>query len=191
MANNMDTTLTIAKLDEQSFNKLKEIFNDGTNEYYTDIKNAITQMYGDVDTNSLEWWYEHIGSKWLTIESSIDGEFEESVQLYLTSAWDVPTPFLEKLRDILVEINKDVVLYGTYQDESLDPQGAFVFGYEYDDMEDLDIEIDWDKYWGDDNADDEGEYREWVYQQVLDHSDSLYESYLQVVKERKEDEESE
>jgi hypothetical protein len=188
MANNMDTTLTIAKLDEQSFNKLKEIFNDGTNEYYTDTKHAIKQMYGDVDTNSLDWWYEHIGSKWLTIEASVDDKFEESVQLYLTSAWDVPTPFLEKLRDILVEINKDVVLYGTYQDESLDPQGAFVFGYGYDDMEDLDIEIDWDKYWSDDNADDDGEYREWVYQQVLDHCDSLYESYLEVLEDRKQEE---
>ena len=186
MANHMDTTLTITNLDEQSFDKLKEIFNDGTNEYYCNIEHVIKQMYGDADISGIQWWYDNIGSKWLEIETSVDGEFENSVQLYMTSAWSIPTAFLEKLRDILVEINKDVALYGTYQDESLDPIGAFVFGYEYDDVEDLDIEIDFDKYWGDSDLEAE-DYREGIYKELLDHSDSMYESYLQIVKERKEE----
>ena len=187
MANHMDTTLTIANLDQQSFDKLKEIFDDGSNKYYCNVEHAIKKMYGDIqlDGIGLTWWYDNIGTKWLEIESSVDSYFESSVQLYMTSAWSVPTAFLEKLRDILVEINKDVVLYGTYQDEGLDPIGAFVFGDEYDDMEDLDIEIDWDRYWEGDNAD---EYREEIYKELYEHSDAMYESYLEIVKERKEEE---
>lgn len=187
MANHMDTTLTIDNLDEQSYNRLKEIFNDGTNQYYTDVTHIIKQVYGDTETNSLDWWYDNIGAKWLEVESLVDGEFETNVQLCMTSAWNVPTAFLEKLRDILVEINKDVVLYGTYQDESLDPIGAFVFGYDYDDMEDLDIEIDFEKYWGDDDLEAE-QYRERIYNELLEHGDSMFESYLQIVEERKEEE---
>ena len=178
----MDTTLTIDKLDIQSFDKLKEIFNDGTNEYYCNVEHIIKQTYGEVDYSSLDWWYSNIGSKWMEIETSITGDFEESIELYITSAWNVPTIFLEKLCEILTKINKDVVLYGTYQDESLDPIGAFVYALDYDDIEDLDIEIDLDKYW---DNDDDGEYREEIYDELLNHKDSLYQSYLEVLEERK------
>ncbi len=178
----MDTTLTIENLDNQSFDKLKEIFNDGTNKYYCNIEHVIKQMYGEVDYTSLDWWYSNIGSKWVEIESSIDDNFEESVELYITSAWNVPIIFLEKLRDILIDINKDVILYGTYQDESLDPIGAFVYGLDYDDIEDLDIEVDADKYWSGENDD---EYRYEIHDELLKHKDSLYQSYLEVLEERK------
>lgn len=185
MANHMSTTLTITNLDKQSFEKLKEIFNDGTNEYYTDMNHIIKQMYGEVDSNSLDWWSDNIGAKWLEIESAVDGEFEETIQLYMTSAWYVPTEFLEKLRDILIDVSTNVVLYGTYEDESLDPMGAFVYGYDYDDMEDLDIQVDFDKYW---DEEDGGEYKESIYGEVLEHSESLYQAYLGIVKQRKEEE---
>ncbi len=178
----MDTTLTIDKLDIQSFDKLKEIFNDGTNEYYCNVEHVIKQMYGEVDYSSLDWWYSNIGSKWMEIETSITGEFEESIELYITSAWNVPTIFLEKLCEILTKINKDVVLYGTYQDESLDPIGAFVYALDYDDIDDLDIEVDSDKYWSGENDD---EYRYEIYDELTKHKDSLYQSYLEVLEERK------
>jgi hypothetical protein len=181
MANHMDTTLTIVNLDKQSFDKLKEIFNDGINEYYCNVEHVIKQMYGEVDYTSLDWWYSNIGSKWVEIETSITGDFEESIEIYMTSAWNVPTIFLEKLRDILVYINKDVILYGTYQDESLDPIGAFVYALDYDDIEDLDIEVDSDKYWSGENDD---EYRYEIYDEMKSFSDYLLGSYNEVKAER-------
>ena len=95
-----------------------------------------------MDFSKLDWWYDNVGSKWLEVESAVTEDFESEVQLYMTSAWSVPTQFLEKLSKILTEINKEVVIYGTYEDESLEPMGAFVYGDDYDDIEDLDIEID-------------------------------------------------
>lgn len=186
MANHMSTTLTIENLDQQSYDKLKEIFNDGTNQYYTDVKHVISKMYNGIDIEQLDdhysWWIANIGSKWLEIESAVTDEFESQAQLYLTSAWDVPIPFLEKLRDILVEINDEVVLSGTYEDESLEPMGAFVYAAEYDDIEDLDIEVDWDKYW---DEDDDGEYREGIYNELFSHKDDLYRAYLETIEDRK------
>ena len=185
MANHMSTSLTIGNLDKPSYDKLKQIFNDGTNEYYTNVEHIIKQIYGDVDFSKLDWWYDNIGSKWLEVESAVTEDFESEVQLYMTSAWSVPTQFLEKLSKILTEINKEVVIYGTYEDESLEPMGAFVYGDDYDDIEDLDIEIDFDKYWGDDDLEAE-EYRESVIDALMEHKESMYQSYLEVVEERKE-----
>ena len=185
MANHMSTSLTIGNLDKPSYDKLKQIFNDGTNEYYTNVEHIIKQMYGDVDFSKLDWWYDNVGSKWLEVESAVTEDFESEVQLYMTSAWNVPVEFLEKLRDILTDINKDVVLYGTYEDESLEPIGAFVYGYGYDDIEDLDIEIDFDKYWGEYDEEAE-EYRDSVFDELFQHKDNMYQAYLDTIEEEKE-----
>jgi len=184
MANHMSTSLTIGNLDQPSYDKLKQIFNDGTNEYYTNVEHIIKQMYGDVDFSKLDWWYDNIGAKWLEVESAVTEDFESEVQLYMTSAWCVPTQFLEKLTYILCGINKDVVLYGTYEDECLDPMGAFVFGFGYEDVEDLDIDLNLDKYWSED-TDEAEDYRQGVIDELMEHKDSLYQAYLEVVEERK------
>jgi hypothetical protein len=144
-------------------------------------------MYGDVDFSKLDWWYDNVGSKWLEVESAVTEDFESEVQLYMTSAWNVPYQFLEKLSQILTEINKEVVIYGIYEDESLDPIGAFVYGDDYDDMEDLDIEIDFDKYWGDDDSEAE-EYRYGIQDALIEHKEAIYQAYLDVLEERKKEE---
>lgn len=186
MANHVSTTLTIENLDQQSYDKLKEIFNDGTNEYYTDVKHIINKMYDGTDIEQIDdqynWWVSNIGSKWLEVESSVSEGFETEVQLYLTSAWNVPDEFIQKLRDILVQINNEVVLSGTYEDESLDPIGAFIYAKDYDDIEDFDIEVDFDKYWDDD------EYKESIYDELLEHKNGLYQVYLETIEDRKNEE---
>jgi hypothetical protein len=62
--------------------------------------------------------------------------------------------------------------------------GAFVFGFGYDDMEDLDIKLDLDKYWSEDDEEAE-DYRQGVIDELMEHKDSLYQAYLEVVEERK------
>jgi hypothetical protein len=72
------------------------------------------------------------------------------------------------------------VAYGTYEDEGYSPVGAFVYGYDYDDIEDYD-EVDSERMWEDDD------YNEEIYSELYSLRDGLYESYLEVKKEREED----
>ena len=78
------------------------------------------------------------------------------------------------------EFDKDIVAYGTYEDESYSPIGAFVYGFDYDDIEDYD-EVDGQRMWDDDD------YKDDIMDKLHDHRDSLYEGYLEVKKEREED----
>ena len=130
---------------------------------------------------------DNVGSKWLRIEFGVWStkkfvEETDEVDLILESAWNVPTNYLEQLTSVLTEINKDVIVYGTYEDESWEPIGAFVYAYDYDDIEDYDDEVDVD-----DMLNDE-EYRYQVMNDLYEHRDMLLEAYLQVKQEREEDE---
>jgi hypothetical protein len=57
-----------------------------------------------------------------------------------------------------------------------------VYGYDYDDIEDYD-EVDSERVWEDDD------YMEEMYDGLYELRDSLYESYLEVIEERKLEEE--
>jgi hypothetical protein len=82
----------------------------------------------------------------------------------------------------LVDIKSDVVLYGTYEDESYDPIGAFVYADDYDDAEDLDIEIDFDQMWEDDD------YRISIVDELHLLKENLYDSYLEYIADKLNDE---
>jgi hypothetical protein len=130
---------------------------------------------------------DNVGSKWLTIEFGC-WTFEEfkqysnTVDLILETAWNVPTTYLEYLTSALTEINKDVIVCGTYEDESYEPIGAFVYGDDYDDIEDYDDEVDVDSMLNDE------EYRCEIMKNLYEHRDMLVEAYLQVKQEREDDE---
>jgi hypothetical protein len=66
--------------------------------------------------------------------------------------------------------------------------GAFVFGFGYEDVEDLDIDLNLDKYWSED-TDEAEDYRQGVIDELMEHKDSLYQAYLEVVEERKAEKE--
>jgi hypothetical protein len=83
--------------------------------------------------------------------------------------------------EVLNRMDKDIVAYGTYEDEGFSPIGAFVYGYDYDDIEDYDEEVDFDEMMNDD------EYHEKTYDELYSLRDSLYNSYLEAKKEREED----
>ena len=101
----------------------------------------------------------------------------------IESAWSVPQDLLKKLRDWLQKDNSKVVIRGTYEDESYNPTGAFIYAKDYDDIEDTDLDvesIDWDKMYEDD------EYRESLDQKRFDLADSLFKSYEEILKENKD-----
>jgi hypothetical protein len=123
----------------------------------------------------LEWMHENVGSKWIFVETfDID---DDTSTLSLSTAWSFPEPFVQKLTDILTQIKSDVYLSGLYEDEGLDPVGGFVFGHDYDDIEDFDHEYESDEVWEDDDV------REKFYDELNALRDELVESYLDFIED--------
>ena len=96
-----------------------------------------------------EWLGDNVGSKWIYSEYDHDDDTEYT-HLVITSPWAVPHGFLKKLSEVLIDIKEDCYILGTYEDESYDPMGAFLYAKDWEDIEDLDEEIDEDKIWEDD-----------------------------------------
>ena len=193
MANIMTTYVKIKNLDEESHKKLVELFQT-KGETFTDedLLPHFNKLY-DRNFNDTHNFYgisfmlDNVGSKWLTIEFGCWSfeefkQYSDTVDLILETAWNVPTKYLEQLTSVLTEINKDIIIYGTYEDESWEPMGAFVYADDYDDIEDYDEEVEID-----DMLNDE-EYRYEVMRDLYEHRDMLLEAYLEVKREREEDE---
>lgn len=194
MANVMTTYVKIKNLDEESHKKLVDLFQTKgeTFDERVDLIPHFNKLY-DRDFNDTDNFYgiafmnDNVGSKWLHIEfgdwtTENFANSTDEVDLILESAWNVPTLYLEKLTDVLTEINKDIIVYGTYEDESYEPIGAFVYAHDYDDIEDYDDEVSFE-----DMINDE-EYRYEIMNYLYEHRDMLLEAYLQVKQERLEDE---
>ncbi len=195
MANVMTTYVKIINLNEESHKKLIDLFQTkGETFEHEDLIPHFNKLY-DREFNDTDNFYgigfmnDNVGSKWLRIEF---GEWstenfvkeENEVDLILESAWNVPTKYLEQLAYVLTEINKDIIIYGTYEDESWEPMGAFVYAHDYDDIEDYDEEVEYE-----DMLNDE-EYRYEVMGDLYEHRDALLEAYLQVKQEREEENEN-
>ena len=151
----------------------------GTNYEYS---NETTNENWDreVDFPSNELWEELIGPKWMYVEYE-HSEKPGWCNIVLRSAWYVPTAFLETLRDELQKIDEDCYIRGTYEDESYDPCGAFIYGkFEYDDIEDIDEVFDWDEYEEDDF------YTEKWHDDLADLEQDLVNAYLEYLQDRKD-----
>lgn len=193
MANVMTTYVKIKNLDEETHKKLVDLYQTDSESFTDkDVLPHFNKLY-DREFNDTDNFYgiafmnDNVGSKWLNIEFGCWStkefkEYSDTVDLVLESAWNVPALYLEKLTEVLTEINKDVVVYGTYEDESWEPMGAFVYAYDYDDIEDYDEEVEFE-----DMLNDE-EYRYEVMNDLREHRDLMYEAYLEVKAEREEDE---
>ena len=189
----MTTYVKIKNLDEESHKKLVDLFQT-KGETFTDedLLPHFNKLY-DRNFNDTHNFYgisfmiDNVGSKWLTIEFGCWSfeefkQYSDTVDLILETAWNVPTKYLEQLTSVLTEINKDIIVYGTYEDESYEPIGAFVYADDYDDIEDYDDEVDVDSMLNDE------EYRYETMNNLYEHRDMLLEAYLQVKQEREEDE---
>jgi hypothetical protein len=193
MANVMTTYVKIKNLDEETHKKLVDLYQTDSESFTDkDVLPHFNKLY-DREFNDTDNFYgiafmnDNVGSKWLNIEFGCWStkefkEYSDTVDLVLESAWNVPALYLEKLTEVLTEINKYVVVYGTYEDESWEPMGAFVYAYDYDDIEDYDEEVEFE-----DMLNDE-EYRYEVMNDLREHRDLMYEAYLEVKAEREEDE---
>lgn len=195
MANEMETYISIKNGNNDISKKLDELFTPIDGEYDVKTIPLINRLYGksftwDVNLSRDEneangntwpeynWLGDNVGSKW--IYSEFDGDEDCSfIHLILRSAWSVPQGFLRKLSDELIKIKSDCYITGTYEDESYDPMGAFLYGNEWDDIEDLDEEIDSDRIWEDDF------YTEELREKVSQLESDIENAYLVHLNEKK------
>ena len=173
MANTMTTYVKVGNLNEETHKKFVELFEEIDNllNHYNKLYGTDFKSFEDIDN---EWMLENVGTKWLRVECD-DLEYHDNMDLVLESSWAIPTQYLQKIVEF---IGGDVVVYGTYEDESYNPIGAFVYAVDYDDIEDYD-EVDSDRGWEDDD------YMEEMYDGLYELRDSLYEGYCEVMDERK------
>ena len=76
-------------------------------------------------------------------------------------------------------IDEDCYIKGTYEDESYDPCGAFVYGkFGHDDIEDIDDEYDWDE------AGENDFYNETWVESLNDLATDLEVSYIEYLEDR-------
>lgn len=193
MANEMSTYVRVSNGDQRVAERLKELFTPTEGKYEVTAIDILNRMLGtnysyredregwdrEADWPTQEIWDSYIGPKWMYVDYDHSDEPEDS-HIMIRSAWSVPNEFLEKLAEELYTIKEDCYISGTYEDESYNPMGAFIYAKDWDDLEDLDEEIDYDRIWEDD------EYREELQNATNDLRDSLEESYLEHLKEENE-----
>jgi len=194
MANEMQTFVTVKSNEPLVAKRLQEIFKSRRGTYDVDAIDVINNLEGtsycfknekeDFDSNvdfpPNDLWDSIIGPKWMFVEFDYS-ELPEDCHIVLSSAWSVPSAFLLRLRDELQLIDEDCYIKGTYEDESFDPSGAFIFGkYDYEEMEDTDEAYDWDEYEQDDF------YQEKWYEELNEMASNLEIEYIQYLKDREE-----
>ena len=181
MANHMETYITIKNGDSKVAEKLKEIFTptEGEHDVWTQI--LVERIFGEDTPEEVdyEWAIDNLGAKWVYSEYEHDDD-PTNIHLILTSAWSVPQGLLERLAKNLYDIKEDCYICGTYEDESYDPCGAFLYAKGWDDIEDWDDEFDWDAY------DEDDFYLENWRDEYMSLEKDIEEAYFDYLKDKEE-----
>jgi len=194
MANEMRTFVTVKSEDPKVATRLQEIFKPREGEHEATAIDIINKIKGtdysfQNETTTEDWnrerdwptfgeWETIIGPKWLYVEYDHQ-ELPQNCNIVLRSAWSVPTAFLNVLRNELQKIDSECYIVGSYEDESYDPSGAFVYGkFDYDDMEDYDEPFDWDE------ADEDDFYAERWHDEIFQLEQDVENAYLEYLSDR-------
>jgi len=194
MANEMSSFVRVHSDNPHVAIKLKEIFKHEEGKYEANALNVINNIKGtnytfssettkedwdkEVDFPPNELWEELIGTKWMNVEYE-HGDVPTDCNIVLRSAWNVPISFLITLRNILQEIDPDCYITGTYEDETYNPSGAFVYGkFDYDDIEDYDEKYDWEE-----SVEDDLYNEKWSYS-LIDLEGILKDGYIEYLEDR-------
>lgn len=173
MRNNITTYVKVGNLNDKSLELFNEIFPTNDINTFENINKLYGKSFNENNIPTSEWMEENIGCNSIKIE--VDDTF-----LVLFSTISIPTGYLKKLVETFNDIGFDIVVYGTYEDDEYSLMGAFVYAYDYEDIENLfeDGDINPSDMYGDDDYNDD------IYGQLYSHRDSLFEAYLEVKEER-------
>lgn len=185
MPNIMRTYTTVKNINQDVVDYLKSMCkDDGKGGHYSYTMNdaeLINDLYGtnfgeETGLWDIKWGNENLGSKWIQFDYI---EFNgDDITFNLESAWSVPMEFLEKLTEKLTSIHSECYITGTYEDEGYEPVGAFLYAKEWDDIEDLDEDIDFEKMWDDD------EYRESIFDEMEELRADIENAYFEDLQDR-------
>jgi len=117
MANNVTTWIKVEEGTPEVYQKLKEMFDEGKSDGAWDTIKFYETLYPEyVDEDyDRETFTERMGAKWCYIEwGEID---DDDFQLTTISAWDWCRGAFERLHEILHEVDPNVVLSCTFEDE--------------------------------------------------------------------------
>jgi len=151
MANNLKSMIEVHG-NEEVLKKVDELL-EGVE--YSDVTSFANGFYNDVEMGESggvlnTWSVENLGTKW-TLLYDIQGDGAFSIE----SAWYPPIKFFIHLYNLLVEVDPEVFIEVTYEDETYSPIGAVVikkdkdgtpciWQEEDDEMEDPTVDMDWD-----------------------------------------------
>lgn len=191
MANEMSTFVKVVSDNPKVAQRLNEIFKPAEGDHEANAVSILNAMLGtnysynskegwdrEVDWPTQEIWDTYIGPKWMYVEYDHDDN-PEDCNIVIRSAWYVPSEFLHRLSEELCKIDEDCFIYGTYEDESYDPIGAFLYANDWNDIEDLDEDIDYDRMWDDD------EYRDEIWDLNKELEDSIVDAYKEHLEDKK------
>ena len=191
MANEMSTFVKVVSDNPKVAQRLNEIFTPANGGHEANAVSILNAMLGtnysyndkegwdrEKDWPTQEIWDTYIGPKWMYVEYDHDDN-PENCNIVIRSAWYVPAEFLHRLSEELCKIDEDCFIYGTYEDESYDPIGAFLYANDWNDIEDLDEDIDYDRIWDDD------EYRDEIWDLNRELEDSIVELYKEHLEDKK------
>ena len=192
MANHVTTNLTIEgnkKLMDFLEEKAKLVDERRKDDHYLAFVGAFLPEM----ENRRDWFSENVGAKWCYHEDFYnDGS---TAEIILTSAWYYPEYLIEHLFKICAEIDENVEIYGTFEDESYTPVGGFAinkYGFESDEEDELE-HPDSDDYLDDDGEVDYDRYDEAMeefYDDVYSTKDLCLQNCLDVLNELKEEKET-
>ena len=173
MANITTSRVKILGLNPQVLDKLKELFPSSGGPGQIDTNKHLEKLFGDEFTQNPgpNWMDSHLGVSRIDIEYMVSDDMSE-ILLSVDTPYSFPDKWLEKLSQVLTEIHPKVSLLGTYEDERVEPMGAFVFGLDYSDWEELEVDIDYDVWY------DDLDYRDEVFGELYSLRDDLYDAYL-------------
>jgi len=182
MANHVTTVVLLRNKNQQVDEFIQSHTREGQYGLEIDGNKLYNTLFDtDFDEENLPtrvWMIDNLGSKW------IEFDYMDEEHFNMTSAWDCPFKLIEKLTEKLLELCPELIVVGTFEDESYDPSGGFLYAKDYDDYEVLD-DIDFDRLW------EEEDYQEEVLDTIGALPDEMirwYDEYLEDLKQEQNQE---
>ena len=151
MANEVRTYIEVNSDNNETFKKLQALFADADYKTMSETDWLYHRLYGEKEYNR-EVYTEEMGAKWCYVDDleTLPDEFH----ITTVSAWYYCEGAIQRLQEILQEVDEDVCISFTFEDESLDPIGGgacykgelivYDDALEYPDYDDYEEEEDYD-----------------------------------------------
>lgn len=152
MANHVSTWIEVSSDNDAVFTRLKEMMGDPTYKELMDTMWLYNILYGEGEYDR-EIYTDRMSAKWCYVdELELD---ETSFEMRTTSAWYFPEQAIRQIQYLLKDVDEDVCVSFTYEDESLDPIGGgacykgelivYEESVEYPDEDSFDTEEEYDQ----------------------------------------------